>query len=76
VCPLRFANLFAVLQALRNNANTLPGLPTPTFTDFAVQGDALVSVLPAVTPTPTQPTPTPTKTHTYAPATASAGTHV
>jgi hypothetical protein len=40
----------------------VPGLPTPTFTDFAVQGDAQVAVPLAVTP----PTPYPSKT-TYAP---------
>jgi hypothetical protein len=61
VCPLRFVSVFAILFAIRNNL-PVPGLPTPTFTDFAVQGDAQVAVPLAVTP----PTPYPSKT-TYAP---------
>ncbi len=62
VCPLRFVNLFALLQQLRGNSQNLLGLPAPTFDDFGVQGDAQVSVRPVVTPTPYP-------THTYAPAT-------
>jgi len=51
VCPLRFVNLFALVQALRANSPNLLGLPAPSFDDFAVQGDAQVS-LRNVTPTP------------------------
>ena len=61
VCPLRFVSLFALLQQLRANSPNLLGLPAPTFDDFAVQGDAQVSLRNV------KPTPYPTKT-TYAPA--------
>lgn len=67
VCPLRFVNLFALLQALRNNSPNLLGLPAPTFNDFAVQGDAQVALQAVPTPPIVTPTPTPTKTKTYAP---------
>ena len=65
VCPLRFINPFTLLFFIRNNL-PVPGLPTPTFTDFAVQGDALVA-LPVQLPVQPTPYPTPTKTATYAP---------
>lgn len=61
VCPLRFVNLFALVQALRAGSSNLLGLPAPTFDDFAVQGDAQVS-LRNVTPTPY-----PSQSATYAP---------
>lgn len=70
VCPLQFVNLFSVLIAIQNNSPYLPGLPRPTFTDFAVQGDALVAV-PLVSPIYT-PTPYPTKT--YAPTVSGSST--
>lgn len=69
VCPLRFVSPLAILFAIRNNL-PVPGLPTPTFTDFAVQGDAQVAVTPTVIPTPT-----PTKTHIYnSPTVSGSGT--
>lgn len=71
VCPLRFVSVFAVLLAIRNNL-PVPGLPTPTFTDFAVQGDAQVAVPLAVVPPIYTPTPHPTKT--YAPTVSGSST--
>lgn len=58
VCPLRFVSVFSILNAIRNNL-PVPGLPTPTFTNFAIQGNAQVAVPLAVTP----PTPHPTGTY-------------